>query len=303
VLPLDKSGRPLRPGILYGIDSRSISEIKDVEEMFENLGRQGIHIVGSLVLGFDFHTPDNLKEDIDRFVALKPLFYQVIPLTPCPGTELYGRMLEEDRIYDTYKCEDGHAWKDDAFKIKNFERNEMRTYHDYAYERLRDLNGPPVLQFMEGELNAYQTFKKCADKYHASLADESRRLASASYAYLRSVKSHHPSEEVQQRARMLARRYREEIGSPSLPIQAISHFNSRRIGKRSQDRLHDIVSDPPPRWTYYHTFGDKVLVRKGRKKKKPVPYRERGFRFVPGSRHFIEGLNYIRQGARLASRF
>ena len=35
-----------------------------------------------------------------------------------------------------------------------------------------------------------------------------------------------------------------------------------------------VVSDPPPRWSYYNTFDEKVWVRKGRETKKPVPYKD-----------------------------
>lgn len=34
VLPLDKEGKPLRPGILYGIDTRAKAEIRELEEKF-----------------------------------------------------------------------------------------------------------------------------------------------------------------------------------------------------------------------------------------------------------------------------
>ena len=39
VLPLDKEGRPLRPGILYGIDTRAEKEILEIEE---KLGKEVI---------------------------------------------------------------------------------------------------------------------------------------------------------------------------------------------------------------------------------------------------------------------
>lgn len=39
VLPVDKDGRPLRPGILYGVDTRASQEIQDLEEA---IGRQVI---------------------------------------------------------------------------------------------------------------------------------------------------------------------------------------------------------------------------------------------------------------------
>ena len=39
VLPVDKAGKPLRPGILYGIDTRADKEIREIEE---KLGREAI---------------------------------------------------------------------------------------------------------------------------------------------------------------------------------------------------------------------------------------------------------------------
>jgi len=39
VLPLDKGGKPLRPGILYGIDTRAEKEVREIEE---KLGREAI---------------------------------------------------------------------------------------------------------------------------------------------------------------------------------------------------------------------------------------------------------------------
>ncbi|HAK46600.1 MAG TPA: carbohydrate kinase [Spirochaeta sp.] len=39
VLPVDKTGRPLRPGIMYGIDTRASEEIKELEDL---IGRENI---------------------------------------------------------------------------------------------------------------------------------------------------------------------------------------------------------------------------------------------------------------------
>jgi len=248
---------------------------KEIKEMFENLHRRGIHTIGSLVLGFDFHTRENLKEDIDRFVALKPGAYQISPLKPCPGTALYERLSEDERILDTYKWEDLHLWSDDVFKLNNFEKGEIKEFFDYAHEQIRDVNGPQALQAMENSLDSYRILKDAGDEYHTYRAERSKGMASGVYSYLRAVKSHHSSEKVRERARMLEKRFREEIGSPSLLSQIISLYLSRKIKKNCETPRPPVVSDPPPRWSYYHTFDDKVWVRKGRKAKKPVPYKDR----------------------------
>jgi radical SAM superfamily enzyme YgiQ (UPF0313 family) len=248
---------------------------EDVKKLFEGLHKNGIVTVGSLVLGFDFHDQDNLKEDIDQFVALKPFFYQISPLTPCPGTALYERMLEEDRIYDDYKWEDFHLWKDDVFKLKNFKKNEMKHFFDYAHEKIRDELGPPPLQMLECMLDTHQGLKYLPDEYHAYLSQRSRRIAHGAFSYLRSCKEHHTSEKVRQRSEMLENRFRQEIGRPNVIAKAASRYISRRVKKKIEAPPSRNVSDPLPRWTYYNTFDERVWVRKGRKSKKPVPYRNR----------------------------
>ena len=62
---------------------------RDVKETIEELHDHGILVVGSNILGLDFHNRENILEDIDYFVSLKPDLYQVSPLRPCPGTQHY----------------------------------------------------------------------------------------------------------------------------------------------------------------------------------------------------------------------
>jgi len=249
----------------------------EVKKVFEDLHRNGINTTASLVLGFDFHTPENLKEDIDQFVALKPLFYQIAPLTPCPGTAFYERMLEENRILDTFSWEDGIICKDDLFKLKNFKLGEIKEYFDYAHDQIRDNLGPPTLQLLENMLNVYSSLKDSSNEMHAYKANRTKFGASGLYAVLRSIKQHHHSPKVRERALTLERRYREEIGNPPLPASVASYYVSNKIRKKTRQAPEEVVSDPPPRWTYYNTNGpgDRVYVRKGRKAKKAKPYKNR----------------------------
>ena len=92
---------------------------RDVKEVFDELHKYGIQIIGSSILGLDFHTPDNIEEDIDYFVSLKPDLYQVAPLTPCPGTMLYERMQEESRLYENFSFEDVQIWSDKIWTSSN----------------------------------------------------------------------------------------------------------------------------------------------------------------------------------------
>lgn len=247
---------------------------KELKELFEGLHRNGIQTIGSLVLGFDFHTRENLKEDIDKFVALKPGAYQISPLTPCPGTALYERLTKEGRILDTYKWEDFHLWKDDVFQPKNLELGETKEFFDYAHQQLRDVNGPQPLQVLENALDCYQLLKDRRDEYHQFQAERARARATWASVYLRAIKLYHQSEQVRQRVIMLGKRFNREIGHTPWKLRLVSLYLSNKIKGISQKPRPPVVSDPPPRWTYYHTFDDRVWVRKGRKSKKTVPYED-----------------------------
>lgn len=70
----------------------------DVEELFARLHAHGIHTLGSCVAGWDGQDLPGLREDLARYTALRPTFYQVVPLQALPGTPLWGRLKAEGRL-------------------------------------------------------------------------------------------------------------------------------------------------------------------------------------------------------------
>jgi len=189
-------------------------------------------------------------------------------------------MLEEDRINDTYKWEDFHLWNAGAFKHNDLGEEDIRELYDYAHEQLRDINGPQALQFMENSLDSHLTYKERTESRNDDYLSFQGKLAQAratgTSAYLRAVRLHHSSETVRERARMLENRYQDEIGALPVFYKLVSYFLSRNIKKKKEAGPSPVISDPPPRWSYYNTFDDgRVWVKKGRDKKKPVPYEDR----------------------------
>jgi len=246
---------------------------RDIIWTFRELHRRGIQTTASLILGFDFHTRENLRQDIDDFVAMKPTTYQISPLTPCPGTKLYAQLAEEDRILDTFTWEKSHLLSGGVFKFKNLKKTEIKEYYDYAHERLRSELGPPALQFLENALDAYQLMKDSSDEYRAYQASQARRKATQLTIILRACKIHHESPKVRTRAEELERRYRKEIGSIPVHVKIAARIFSYKIKKCMDKEGNREVVQHPPSWTYYNTFDDRVWIRKGRKSKKPVPYK------------------------------
>jgi xylulokinase len=84
VLPIDKDGRPLRPAILYGVDTRSKKEIAELEQIF---GRETIftktglnlstHAAGPKILWIRNHEPQVWEETAMILTATGYLVYRL----------------------------------------------------------------------------------------------------------------------------------------------------------------------------------------------------------------------------------
>jgi xylulokinase len=116
VLPVDKGGKPLRPGILYGIDSRAGAEIKQLEE---KIGREAIFAKTGQILSSQSCSPKilwikNNEPDVYEKTAmfLTATGYLVYKLTGNYTVDMYDGMnyaplfdLREKHWDSTYQSE------------------------------------------------------------------------------------------------------------------------------------------------------------------------------------------------------
>jgi len=248
----------------------------DVLGTIRGLQQNGILAVGSTVLGFDFHTPENIEQDIDYFVSLKPTFYQIGALTPCPGTALYDRMKEEGRLNDNYQWADIHLWKEDIFRFKHFEGSEIIDYIERAHKKIVEENGPPVLSVLETFLNGYDSLSASPTDFHREARASYKRIVSLLHGTLGPVMASAPSRAARVRASELDKRVRETIGAASPLHWLIGNLVRWSYNHTTRQEPKPIVSDPPTKWTYYHLDPnqDVVYIRNGNGRRKMHKRRE-----------------------------
>ncbi len=169
-------------------------------QLFADLRNHGIQTIGSMILGFDFHTKQNIEADIDYFLSLRPTFYQIGPMRPCPGTKLYRLMSKEQRINNNYTWNDFHLWEVGSHKVANFSDPELRAAYDLAHEKQRTVLGSPVLSIYECNLLAYQNLRDADTeflRFHARLARDAVRTL---FPVVTGIMRNAPSPEVERRA-------------------------------------------------------------------------------------------------------
>ncbi len=172
-------------------------------ELFANLRQVGVQTIGSMILGLDFHTKDNIEKDIDFFVSLRPTLYQIGPIRPCPGTKLYKLMTKDKKIKQNYGWEDFHLWEANTHTFQNFSTEEIRHWFDVIHNKLKNTNGSPVLQIFECDLLACETFRNDPSPFLRYQSKLDRGKIRGLYPVIRGLQLTAPSPEVAARAKAL----------------------------------------------------------------------------------------------------
>ena len=250
----------------------------DVKSTFGAMEQYGIGITASMVLGWDFQTPENIEEDIDFFVDLGPASYQMTFLTACPGTELYDRMKKAGRINPKMKYHDVQQCNDGTFIPKNFKPGELREYFELAHEKLYNNNGPGLFRSFELNLNGYET---CSQSHRPLLREDKaayfREKCQRGINMVDAVIRYGPTEKVREKARAAKEKYIRLLGEPTDDQKFFSEAFCGLIANRTEElerqQPSDEPFDPGVRRTYYNPEVSPIpTIKRGRGPEGPVPY-------------------------------
>lgn len=90
-------------GPLEGVETRSNFKARTVGTYIEALRRiqaHGVTVNGCFILGLDGHTRDTFREVLEFACAIPLYDVQITVLTAFPGTPLYDRFLQDQRIIE-----------------------------------------------------------------------------------------------------------------------------------------------------------------------------------------------------------
>ncbi|HEX7480376.1 MAG TPA: hypothetical protein VF331_21425 [Polyangiales bacterium] len=187
-------------------------------QLFQSLREVGILTIGSTILGFEFHTPQNIAQDIEYFVNLRPTFYQIGPMRPCPGTKLYKLMQKNEKIKPNYSWEDFHLWETGTHHFDHFTGEEVQRWFEHAHERMKTVNGSPVLQIYETHVLAYERFRNSTNAFLRYQSTLDRKAVEGLLPVIRGLEWTAPSKQAAKRAHNLVAAGRSALGD-STPVK------------------------------------------------------------------------------------
>jgi haloalkane dehalogenase len=71
---------------------------RNPQELFREFRDYGINILASMIIGFDYQTPEIIREELNELLGLHPTFTQILIYGPTPGTPFYRRVMEEGKL-------------------------------------------------------------------------------------------------------------------------------------------------------------------------------------------------------------
>jgi haloalkane dehalogenase len=202
---------------------------RDTTALFQEFKRYGIMTVVSTVFGWDFHTPENIEQDIEYLAALQSPFYQIAPLTAYPGTPLFNALADEGRIYADFTWRDVCFWNSDVFKPAHFERGEIRACIERAYDLIYTRNGPTLLSMADIMVAGYRTLSGSDNPFLQQRARRLRVFADKIRRLFPAMDELAPSTAVAERVASVNARCDESFGRVDPAGRIVSTLLARRL--------------------------------------------------------------------------
>jgi len=122
----------INPDSINSVQKRQ-NQISQYDKLIAEIHKREIMINASLVFGFDHDQPDVFKNTLDWLVNHKIETMTAHILTPYPGTKLYQKLLEEQRIidFDTNHYNTAHV----VFQPKQLTPQELFEGYLWIYRK------------------------------------------------------------------------------------------------------------------------------------------------------------------------
>jgi hypothetical protein len=129
---------------------------RSYRDLFADLHQHGISVLSSMIIGFDYQTPEIIREEYEELLSLRPSMCQFLIYGPAHGTPLHARLTAEGRIdpevMDDHHMHDGFAL---GFRHPHISRDQMSAIQRGLYREEFARLGPSVFRVVEDKLAGY----------------------------------------------------------------------------------------------------------------------------------------------------
>ncbi|MBI2173736.1 MAG: radical SAM protein, partial [Candidatus Omnitrophica bacterium] len=215
-------------GVWMGYEGRRSNFAKQqgrpIDDLVKDLRSHGINTLTSMIVGFDYQTPEIIQEELNDLLALEPTFTQFLIYGPVPGTPFYQRVIAEGRLRKKF-IESRQAFYRRCTGFYNVVQHptmttpQLQKIQRQCFQQDFERLGPSIIRSVETWWLGYQTLKDstnarlraCAQRYRKDILDAIPALRPAMWMG--------PTTIARERARKMLRTIQEEFGPIRLGTQ------------------------------------------------------------------------------------
>lgn len=159
-------------GLWIGVEGRrseySKQKGKDVAELFAELRSAGILILASMIVGFDYQTPEIIQEELEYLLAQEPTLSQFLIYGPSPGTPFYKRVMEENRLRQVFVDDREKFFHESTgfttmIEHPTISAEELQDQQQHCFQEDFKRLGPSTVRSLECYLNGFERWRDNAD--------------------------------------------------------------------------------------------------------------------------------------------
>jgi radical SAM superfamily enzyme YgiQ (UPF0313 family) len=200
---------------------------RPVEDILTEFRAHGITILTSMIVGFDYQTPEVIAQEFDGLMKLKPALAQFLIYGPVPGTPFNERVMKENLLHDVYVKDPERMYRrGDGFttmiKHPTLSPEAIEELQRWCFDQDFQRLGPSIFRTLEARLLGYQKLKNSPNRFLRQKAAYYARELRVAYPVFLAGKLLGPNATVRRWIGELERRVHAELGRPALRERAKS---------------------------------------------------------------------------------
>ncbi|MFO1514938.1 MAG: hypothetical protein U1F83_18865 [Verrucomicrobiota bacterium] len=194
---------------------------RPANEILKEFREHGITVLASMIVGFDYQTPEVVAQEHDGLMQAKPALAQFLIYGPVPGTPFHERVIKENLLHDIYTTDkDLFYRRADGFrtmmKHPTLTPEQIEEIQRWCFEQDFHRLGPSIYRVLEARLLGYQKLKHSPNPLLRQKADYYAAELRVAYPVFLAGRLLGPNPAVRRWIGDLERRIQTELGQPTL---------------------------------------------------------------------------------------
>jgi haloalkane dehalogenase len=193
---------------------------KPVNELIHELRDNGITILTSMIVGFDYQTPDIIAQELAELMELRPSLAQFLIYSPPPGTPFYDRVMAQGLMRGKYIEDENKRWHDGCgfksiVKHPTMSSSEIESMQRWCFAQDYQRLGPSIYRIIDTWFAGYKKWKNSSSNFLKMKAVRQKKSLRAAYPAFLVGRLLGPNNNIRSWVRELEYKVRADLGAPT----------------------------------------------------------------------------------------